>query len=413
MPVSIRQQLLNRALSFKPDVIVSTGDQIYYDIKYGISPQNMGKSRRAIYHNGDFDEDKAVLGTSNEEVLKKAVGPQIAYLFGTACRSIPTYFIPDDHDYFVNDEAREGDSWDWKLLLAWTNPRVEGGLSLPPEDFMLELGRAAYKLYLPEFLPDENRPQSLPGTGALDRPEGVSECFGTLRYGNLVEGLMYDERRYVTLTGANATFIPMQAEQWLADRMEAEDARYLVHFSPISFGWCAGKWLSWYPDVRAKGDEGPYLTTEKEKYMWQKGWFEQHNRILDSAYSMQYSQPLFVCGDMHTQAAGWIYESGKSSFVDDPIPSLLTGSLSVDKGGFPSGGLRGIEAQPPTMLTVEEELPSYEKAGFTIIDFTPEKTTVQFFGWKHGEDPVSDISTLEPHFVFEVTPQERASVLSP
>jgi hypothetical protein len=196
----------------------------------------------------------------------------------------------------------------------------------------------------------------------------------------------------------------MEAEQWLIDRMEAEDTRYLVHFSPISFGWDAGEWGSWYPDVRAKGAEGLYLTTEKEKYMWQEGWLEQHNRILEAAYSMQHSQPLFVCGDIHTQAAGWIKGSGELSFEDDPIPSLLTGSLSVDKGGFPSGGLRGIEAQPPTMLTVEEELPSYEKAGFTIIDFTPEKITVQFFGWKHGEDSVSDISTLEPHFVFEVVP---------
>ena len=402
IPVSIRQQLLNRALSFSPDVLLGSGDQIYYDIKYGVSPQSMGKSRRAVHHNGDFDESMAVMGTSNEEVLKNAVGPQIAYLFGTSCRSIPTYFIADDHDYFVNDEARESDSWDWKPLVAWQSPFVEGGISLPPEDFLLELGRSAYKLYLPEFLPDETRPQSLPGTGAEDRPEGVSECFGTFRYGDLVEGLMYDTRRYITLTGADAVFIPPSAEQWIIDRTEAEDASYLVHFSPISFGWSAGKWLEWYPDIRVKGDEGPYLTTEKEKYMWQEGWFEQHNRILEAAGSMQSSQPLFVCGDMHTQTAGWIERSGELDLTDDPIPSVLTGSMSVDKGGFPSGGLRGIEAQPPTMLTVDEELPSYEKAGFTIIDFTPEKVTVQFFGWKHGEDSLDEMAVLEPHFTFEV-----------
>lgn len=404
MPVEIRQQLLNHALSFNPDVMVSTGDQIYWDIKYGITPQHMGKSRRAIHYAGDFDQNIAVMGTFNEEVLKKAVDPQIAYLYGTALRSTPTYWILDDHDYFMNDEAIEGDYRDWKLLLSWVSPRVQGGVSFPPEPFMIELGRTAQKLYLPEFLPDENRPQSLPGTGAPDRTEGVSESFGTLRYGNLLEGLMYDMRRYITLTGASAAFFPMDAEQWLVDRMEAEDTRYLVHFSPIAVGWSAGKWLEYYPDVRAKAPDGPYLTTEEEKYMWQEGWFEQHNRILNAAYSMQSSQPLFVCGDMHTQAAGWIHGSGKLSFADKPIPSLLTGALGVAKGGYPSEGLRGIEAQPPTWLTVEEELPSYEKAGFAVIDFSREKTTVQFFGWKYGEDCVSDISTLEPHFVFEIIP---------
>jgi len=73
------------------------------------------------------------------------------------------------------------------------------------------------------------------------------------------------------------------------------------------------------------------------------------------------------------------------------------------EGGYPSEGLRGIDAQPPTWITMEEKLPSYEKAEFTIMDITPEKITVQFFGWKYGEDSISGIAMLEPHFVFEIT----------
>ncbi len=72
---------------------------------------------------------------------------------------------------------------------------------------MLDLGRAVQKLYLPEFLPDPGRPLSLPGTGEKDRAPGVSECYGTLRYGKLLEALLYESRRFTTLTGADAVMI--------------------------------------------------------------------------------------------------------------------------------------------------------------------------------------------------------------
>jgi len=287
--------------------MIGTGDQIYYDIRYGISSKLMGDSRRAIAYSGKFDDSNPVLGTDNEEVLKKAVGPQIAYLFGTACRSIPTYFILDDHDYFANDDAIESDSFNLQLLLAWINPYVPACITFPPDSFMLELARASQKLYLPEFLPDPNRPLDLPATGASDRPENVSECFGTLRYGNLLEGLFFDVRRFITLTGENATFIPQKAEQWLIDRITSENSTYSILFSPISFGWCAGKWLSWYPDVKIKVNNQAILTNTTPKYMWQPGWFNQHNRILNACLQVKNTTPLIVCGDIHAQAAGMIW----------------------------------------------------------------------------------------------------------
>ncbi|MHA1232263.1 MAG: hypothetical protein ACTSPQ_16640 [Candidatus Helarchaeota archaeon] len=406
IPLSIRQKLLNKALSFKPDIMIGTGDQIYYDIRYGISSKLMGDSRRAIAYSGKFDDSNPVLGTDNEEVLKKAVGPQIAYLFGTACRSIPTYFILDDHDYFANDDAIESDSFNLQLLLAWINPYVPACITFPPDSFMLELARASQKLYLPEFLPDPNRPLDLPATGASDRPENVSECFGTLRYGNLLEGLFFDVRRFITLTGENATFIPQKAEQWLIDRITSENSTYSILFSPISFGWCAGKWLSWYPDVKIKVNNQAILTNTTPKYMWQPGWFNQHNRILNACLQVKNTTPLIVCGDIHAQAAGMILKSGTLDFSNTPLPTIMTGSLGVDGGGFPSGGLRGIKATPPVELKLIENLSSYEKAGFVIMDITHQNISIDFYAWKYGQDPVNMIDSLKPHFSFTILPKK-------
>ncbi|MHA1491421.1 MAG: hypothetical protein ACTSRI_17435 [Promethearchaeota archaeon] len=402
-PLEIRKKLLNKALSFEPDILIGTGDQIYYDIKYGIGPKTMGQSRRAIQYSGKFDMEKAVLGTENEDVLKNAVDNQISYLYGTECRSIPSFFILDDHDYFVNDEAREKDEINPQLLMIWEDPFIEGGVSFPPDPFMLELGRAAQKLYLPEYLPDENRPQNLPATRASDRASGVSECFGTIRYGRLFEGLLYDTRRYITLKGDSATFIPLSAENWIKSRMTAEETDYVANISPISYGWSAGKWLSWYPDVKTTVNGVPVLTKNISKYMWQEGWFKQHNRILKATSYMEKSTPFFVCGDMHTQAAGRITRSGNLDFTDNPIPSILIGSLGADGGSYPSGGIRGIEAQPPVDLEVEEKLPSYEKSGFVIIDINTEKVVVRFYGWRMDIDPVSAIDTLEAHHTFVIS----------
>jgi len=407
LPLSVRQKIINRAMDFDPDVVIGTGDQIYYDIQYGKGPQILGQSRRAIQFNGRFMPSQSVLGTQNEATLKNAVDCQISYLYGTALKSTPTYFILDDHDYFANDEANKENSIDPSLLFVWANPTVEKGISFPPNEFMMELGRAAQKLYIPEFLPDANRPLTLNGTNLSGRALNTSECFGTLRYGNLVEGLLYDVRRYVTgdymgVSSENASFIPESAESWLIDRMKAEDTDYVIHISPISYGWSAGKWLSWYPDIKTKINGRPTLTKDIEKYAWQEGWFEQHNRILNASFNMENATDLFLCGDMHTQAGGFINKSGDLDFTSDPIPSVLVGSLGANGGSYPSGGLRGIEAMPPVDLTVDEELPSYEKSGFVVVDITKDNITINYYGWRLSMDRVEEIDALESHFTFTI-----------
>ncbi len=402
MPLEARKKLLNKALSLDPDVMIGTGDQIYYDIEYDLTSKIMGNSRRAKRVNGEFNPSKSVLGTKNENVLKNAVGPQIAYLYGTAAKSTPSYFIMDDHDYFANDVAKKENEYKWAYpLILWVGPKLKGGTSFPPNDFRLKLGRTAQQLYLPHYLPDEHRPENLPGTGMPGDPEDFGESFGTLRYGKLVEGLFYDVRRYVTLTGDNAYFIPPEAENWVKNRMTAENTEFVINFSPHAYGWSAGKWLSWYPDVAGEENDKQVLTTKEEKYMWQEGWFKQHNRLLKSASKMDNSTPIFVNGDMHAQAAGKIKSSGELDFSEDPINAVMTGSLGVDGGGFPSS-FRGMEATPPTNMEVEESLPSFEKAGFIIININPENVKIDFYGWRYREDPISAIENLKPHHTITI-----------
>lgn len=404
LPLSTRIKLLNKALSFKPDAVVSSGDHIYFDLLYDKSSRVMGASPRSKFYVGEFDRTKPALGTENEEVLKKAAGPQLAYLYGTACRSVPTFFIMDDHDYFENDIAeKEEEGFYLKLLLlGWRSPYYKGGVSFPPDEFMLDLGRSSQKLYLPEFLPDKNRPQSLPATGAPDRPKGISECYGTLRYGKLFEGLLYESRRFVTLTGKDAVFTHRAAEEWLIDRMRAEDTIHLVHLPAVIYGWSAGKWMEWYPDIRS---EDGSLTTAEPKYMWQEGWFLQHNRIIKAASEMKKCLPIFICGDIHNQAEGRMLKSGNLDLSDNPVIVVASGSVGTGPRAFPSA-FRGMVSEPPTELVVEEGLKPVEKNGFVIVDFTPEKVVINFYAWRPPE-PIEAIDTLKPYHRLELKVKEQ------
>ena len=404
LPLTTRIKLLNKALSFKPDALISSGDHIYYDLLYDASSAVQGNAPRAVNYVGRFDRSLPALATPNEEVLKRAVSPQIANLYGTACRSVPTFFLLDDHDYFENDIAtKEERLVNIKLLLlAWRSPFFRGGVSFPPDKFMLDLGRTAQKLYLPEMLPAPGWPKDLPAVGAIDRAPGVSECYGTLRYGKLFEGLLFESRRFTTLTGKDAVMIHPAAERWLIGRMKAEETDHVVNLAATIFGLTAGKWMEWYPDIL---NENGKLTTAVPKYLWQEGWFLQHNRILKAASSMKRAVPLFICGDIHCQAEGRIFKSGPLDLSANPVNYVASGSVGTGPRMWPSS-FRGIQAMPPLDLTVEERMASVEKNGFVIVDVTPEKIVIKFYSWLPSE-PVEKISTLEPHHVLELKGRNR------
>ena len=377
LPMATKQRLLDRGLSYRPDALVAIGDHVYWDLRR----TGMGSTARSIEFAGRFERTLPVLGTTNEASLKRVVDSQVADLYETRCRSTPVFFLQDDHDYFENDHA------DQQIV------------TFPPDHFMLQLGRASQGLYYPEFLPDRSRPAGLPSASAADRPSGVSESFGTLRYGRLLEILLYDCRRFMTLKGPTATFVPSEVESWLIDRMASTEARHVVNFPSTPVGWTAGKWAEWYPDVL---DDQGTLTDTRPKFLWQEGWRSQHDRLLAATSAMD-GIPLWVSGDLHSLGEGWIERNGSMDLRDNPVVSVLSGPLGTGRGGWPSD-FRGTRGLPPSSLDVDERLPCLEENGFILMDVETDRITIRFFRWNNRADPADAIDTLEP---FRVTELER------
>ena len=260
LPTAVRNRMMRRALSFQPQAMVANGDHVYWDLH---SPRVL-PARRDNTRLENFNRSALVFGDRNETVLKLAADPQIVPVYGTDFRSTPVFFLQDDHDYFDNDEA-------WDEIVTF-----------PPVWFQLQLARATQRLYYPEFLPDENRPKGLPWGSTGDGAD-VSESWGTLRFGSLVEVLLYDVRRTCTLAGPSAVFIDPDVEHWLLARTASQDVSHLVHAPSNPLGWTAGKWMEWYPDVLNAAGK---LTTAEPKPYWQAGWLKQHDRLVAAMGAM-------------------------------------------------------------------------------------------------------------------------------
>ena len=379
VPKALRQKFFQRGLDMNPDAVIAVGDQVYIDRETGVNDKFYGPGSIDRFDElGWFDPSLPVLGTANEATLIAHVDEQISKLYGVMFRSVPTYLTQDDHDFFENDEAND--------------KRV----TFPANSFNLDLGRATQHLYFPEYLPDANRPLGLSGSSAADRAKGLSESFGTLRYGKLAELLMYDCRKFMDLKGLHGRFVPKDAEQWLLSRTAAQDTHQLVHIPSTPMGWSAGKWGEWYPDVR----QGKSLTDQVEKPHWQTGWFTQHQKIV-SALTENTSRPaLMVSGDLHAIGYGVIQQSGDKDLTDNPIHSILSGPLGTEQEGFPSY-YRGIGAQVPSALTVDEVTPPLEKLGFTMLDIRPDEVIVEQYAWWRPEAETA-IDTLQPFATYRI-----------
>lgn len=381
LTLEVRRRMLARGMSFAPDAVIANGDHIYWDLRT-VRADRLGMSKEGVAYAGVFDRTQTVFGSGNENVLKRSVGPQIADLYGTTLRSTPAFFLQDDHDYFENDEA------DDKLV------------TFPPDAFSLNLARAAQMMYYPEFLPDANRALGLASACAADRQPGVSESFGTLRYGKLLEFMLYDCRRYMTLTGPSGGFVPPLIEDWLKSRMASSDAAHVINMPSTPVGWSAGKWGEWYADIDG-GDQR--LSTRARKPYWQSGWRLQHDRLLNAASGMRSKIPLFVGGDLHALGEARILRSGEHDLRANPVVSMLPGPLGTGRPGWPSL-IRGLRGLPPAGLEVEEGLPTLEENGFTIAELTSDRIVLKYFRWKLGR-PESDLDTLQPFRVTELKRQ--------
>ncbi len=373
LPTSVRNRLLRRALSFGPDAAVANGDHIYWDL-HRWSGQLTGElSPRAETSNFDFSA--TVFGTSNEEALLAAAGPQIVPVYGTDFRSTPVFFLQDDHDHWENDAAGA-------FPVAW---------------FQLQLARATQQLYYPEFLADANRPSGLPWSSSSDRGE-ISESFGTIRYGSLAEVLLYDVRRTMTL-GPSAVFVDSNVETWLLTRTTAPGVRHLIHAPSNPMGWSAGKWGEWYPDVL--DPDARALTTAVAKQYWQAGWLRQHDRLVRALSGMRARAPLVVSGDLHAIGAGTMLRSGALDLTGNPVTVVLSGPIGTAPGGFPSV-VRGLPSTPPVHLDLEETVPPVEEHGFTLVDFLPDRLSFRLFRWDVNRQPLEAIDGLEPFYTTEL-----------
>jgi hypothetical protein len=266
---------------------------------------------------------------------------------------------------------------------------------------MLQLARATQGIYYPEFLPDSARPLGLPWSSGRDRAWGVSESFGTLRFGRLAEILLYDVRRTQTMAGPSAVYIDPAVEKWLKARTAATEVAHVVHVPSNPPGWTAGKWGEWYPDVL--GREGK-LTTNEPKPYWQPGWLKQHDRLIEAMAAVKGRAPLVISGDLHAIAIGRMLRSGRLDLKDNPVNVVLSGPLGSRPGplGWPSGR-RGTGAMPSAHLDMEEQVKPIEQHGFTVADFTREKIVLRLFKWDIKTQPVEAIDTLQPFHTAELT----------
>ena len=378
LPTAIRNRLLRRALSFEPDAAVANGDHIYWDLHTWRGDNGGDLSVSGLRSNFDFSE--SVFSASNEAALKAAAGPQIVPVYGSDFRSIPVFFLQDDHDHWENDAA------------------TDEIVNFPIPWFQLQLARATQQLYYPEFLPDVQRPRGLPWSGVNDRGD-LSESFGTIRYGSLAEVLLYDVRRTVTLSGPTATFVDAQVEKWLHARTRATDVRHLVHAPSNPFGWSAGKWGEWYPDILDRSART--LTTAVSKPYWQEGWLRQHDRLTRTISDQKNRAPLVVSGDLHAIGVGQMHRSGSLNLGASPVTTVLSGPIGTSIQGFPSV-VRGIGATIPAHLDMEEPVAPIEDHGFTLADFLTDRIVLRQFRWDVDQQPLEAIDTLEPFYTAEL-----------
>lgn len=374
LPIALRRRLLRRGLSFAPQAAIANGDHIYWDLHTWQGEQAGELSPAGQRSNFDFAA--RVMGGHNEQAMKLAAGPQIVPLYGTDFRSTPMYFLQDDHDHWENDSP----------------------LTYPVPWFQLQLARTTQQLYYPEFLPDATRSPGLPYSTSSERGE-LSESFGTLRFGDLLEVLLYDVRRTLQVGQMNASFLDSNVESWLSERTSSTDTRHLVHVPSNPPGWTAGKWGEWYPDVLHP--ETGQLTMQIPKPHWQQGWLQQHDRIMQSLADMHHRNPLVIAGDLHATGVGTMHGAGNLDFSDNPITNILSGPISTSIRGFPSV-VRGVKSAPSQYLAFEEQVPPFEEHGFTVVDFERDKIVAQLFKWDVNSQPVEAIDTLQPYYTVEL-----------
>lgn len=386
-PPAYRRRLLDLALGQEPHFAIANGDHVYYDLSQmgRIQEHPLHALTRGLFDaiSHRFDPGAPVLGSDNEGALVGVGDDQIAQVYGVRFRSTPVFFITDDHDYFENDDA---------------TPEI---VTFPPAPFHRALRDALQRLYFPELPADGALPAALPGVG-VEGGVRVSRAFGELRYGDLMNGLLYDCGGHLSL-GPDAGLVPPAVERWLVQATRREDTLHHVHFPSHPMGWTAGKWREWYPDYLAHTGSlvaGVERDAEGGKYLWQEGWWRQHQRLVAALAGQRRRAALTVSGDLHALGALRVERSGELDLSANPVHSVLSGPVGTGAVGFPSRA-RGVAARVPAELGGESLLALEERNGFTTLDF--DRESVRVTTWRCPEGYVAPASlAVEPAVEFRV-----------
>jgi hypothetical protein len=384
-PAAYRAKLLQLMLEKRPDLVVANGDHIYWDYRSWEANRDgvLGKMAAKLFLKawaGTFTENQAVIGTTNEDVLTSVGDEQIAKIYGVTFRSTPVFFITDDHDYFENDDA---------------TPEL---VTFPPRSFNQDLRDSLQRLYFPEYIVEESLDGHFPGQ---IEAQGIklSTHFGQVRYGELFAGLLYDCGGQLSIQGDKSGLVPPVVESWLIENTQREDSRHLVHFPSHPVGWTAGKWREWYPDVLESTGTllAPIERDEHgNKFMWQRGWWLQHQRLLKALSAQKKRRAMVVSGDLHLLGAGRIDRSAELDLTTNPIHTVLSGPVGIGMLGWLSNA-RGLAAQAPANVTIEQTMPPVEQNGFTVLNFSRSACAVELYACPEGYVPPKNLTLNKVH----------------
>jgi hypothetical protein len=148
----------------------------------------------------------------------------------------------------------------------------------------------------------------------------------------------------------HAKVIPEWAEDWVIARTRAEDTMHFLHIPSLVMGWSSGKLGDWYPDLL--DDVTGRLVLYKQKPGWQRGWFAQHQRLIEALSSQRQRAAIVVEGDMHASACGKMNRSGELA-LKNPVHFVLGGTLGTGDLAFPSS-YRSVESKPSQLVGMEE-----------------------------------------------------------
>ncbi|MEZ5500691.1 MAG: hypothetical protein R3E77_14860 [Steroidobacteraceae bacterium] len=381
LPLAVRRRLLARALALQPDVLIANGDHIYYDqesMLHNKPPLVIDAWRSLLDRLGRLQPGLPLLGSANEALLTTVGDRQIAALYGVSLRSIPSFWVNDDHDLFENDEA------------------TAAGATLPPTSLRLEAAQTLQRLYYPEFLPAGAETPPLPGSFRDAAGHQRNRAFGSVRIGNLLEVLCYDTKRYAAVDDPAAGMVPASVERWLTERTLDRSSAQLLHCPSTPIGWTAGKWGEWYPDML---DQAGALSVSKPKPYWPAGWWSQHQRLLKALDGQTRRPGAIISGDLHMFSAGSISRSGDLEFAN-PLHSIVVGPIGTGDPAFPSTH-RGTLPRPPLAMHVAEAVGPVEKNGFTMIEVRRDSMHFAFHAWRPPQQE-EQIDVLEPFARYEI-----------